>query len=441
MSLLERLLASRAAQALATVAGIGSIVALVALVLPTESSVVPWLAGTYLGLVGLGVLAIILEPPARKLRARFIADLAKALRDQTSSDLLQQPHPPDDVDPSETAYTFSAARYGIGYDDLAIECLMHLDGSATVTRTVSVEAFSQIEKLDTYLVIPEEPPEGQSWDIDLLEVRSLSVDMKVSLSEVLPAQGRLSALLELGPPLIKGQQVQYEMREELPPSLYAIGLTDEEKAKRKTPYDYFGWTISRPTRRLRLRVFFPERLRPEGHGLEVRYASAAPGIPSETYQLEEQGRLGRPSLDGPQAARFCLKLEVEYPMTGLVYILRWEPLTPGTGKRRGLPQQDHVGSARVQGTDSRWYNVYAIRNLLQDALSAQELRQFCGDRPTFEPVLDLFGPKFSKSEMVDTLLEYCQRRNLLPTLLSEVQKVNPRQYARYESDLEVEDSQ
>ena len=441
MSLLDRVLTSKTARVLALVAGIGSLIALIALVLPTESRVVPWLAGTYLGLVGLGVLAIALESPGRRLWTHFITDLARALGNQSSSKTLPEPGPSESVDDAERCYKYGAERYGIGYDDLDIECLIHQDGSATVTRRVDVEAFSQIDKLDTYLVIPEAPLEGETWDIDLLQVRSLFPGMEVALAYVKEAQGRLSALLTIRPPLIRGQQVQYEMREELPERLYGIGLTEEEQSKRKTPYDYFGWTISRPTKRLRLRVFFPERLTPEGHGLEVRYASAAPGIPSETFQLEEQRRLGRPSLDGPQADRFSLKLEVEYPMTGLVYILRWEPLTPVTGKKRRLPSRDHPGALRVQDTDSRWYNMYAIRNLLQDALSAQELRQFCGDRPTFEPVLDLFGPKFSKSEMVDTLLEYCQRREMLPYLLAEIRKVNPRQYSKYESDLEIEDSE
>jgi len=238
-----------------------------------------------------------------------------------------------EVDDGHRTYRYSAARYGIGYDDLDVECLLHDNGSATVTRRVRVEAFSQIEKLDTYLVIPEQPQEGHTWDIDLLEVGSLFPGTKVSLLEISEAQGRLSALLGIAPPLIKGQQVKYEMREELPPSLYAIDLTDEERAKRKKPYDYFGWTISRPTRKLELKVFFPQRIRPEGYGIEVRYASAAPGIPAETFQLEEQRRLTKPSLYGPQADRFCLRLEVEYPMTGLVYILRWEPLRRGLEKR------------------------------------------------------------------------------------------------------------
>jgi hypothetical protein len=227
---------------------------------------------------------------------------------------------------AENAYRYSAERYGIGYGWLEVQCTIHPDGSAEVQRKVEVEGHSEISELDTFLLIPEKPPPGEKWDIDFVQVRSLSPGYNVSLIHIPEQEGKLSALIAISPQLGEGQSVIYEMIEKLPPRLYAINFTKEELAKRKSPYDYFGWNINRPTRRLSLRVYFPEDVKPDVYVLEVRYASAAPGIPSESFQYKEQGRLEKPSLVGPEGGRYFLKLDVDYPMIGLVYILRWQPL-------------------------------------------------------------------------------------------------------------------
>ncbi|HSR33713.1 MAG TPA: SUMF1/EgtB/PvdO family nonheme iron enzyme, partial [Anaerolineae bacterium] len=65
----------------------------------------------------------------------------------------------------------------------------------------------------------------------------------------------------------------------------------------------------------------------------------------------------------------------------------------------------------------------------------EELRRFCYDRPAFRPIVDLFGPGLGAVDMVDRVVEYCDRRVLLDQLLAEVNQINPGQYARFEPDL------
>jgi len=77
----------------------------------------------------------------------------------------------------------------------------------------------------------------------------------------------------------------------------------------------------------------------------------------------------------------------------------------------------------------------AISSLLRDGFTAQELQRFCRDRSAFSPVLSRFGPMFSLEDMIDALLEYCQKRLLFAELLSEVRRFNPRQYDRYAPQL------
>lgn len=85
--------------------------------------------------------------------------------------------------------------------------------------------------------------------------------------------------------------------------------------------------------------------------------------------------------------------------------------------------------------DPDQYNLPAVRGLVKDAFTDRELRRFCQDRQPFRLLLDRFGRDWGLEDMVDALIEHCQKRLLLPELLSEVREHNPRQYERYSSQL------
>ncbi|MBN1657495.1 MAG: hypothetical protein JXA93_03790 [Anaerolineae bacterium] len=80
------------------------------------------------------------------------------------------------------------------------------------------------------------------------------------------------------------------------------------------------------------------------------------------------------------------------------------------------------------------HDVAAIRTLLEDAFTPEELRRFCMDRPRFRPLVRKFGPNDNLETMVARLIEYCDRRLLWEELLAEVGKENPEQYRRYEDE-------
>jgi hypothetical protein len=75
-------------------------------------------------------------------------------------------------------------------------------------------------------------------------------------------------------------------------------------------------------------------------------------------------------------------------------------------------------------------NIGAIRMLMRCAFTAKELWRFCQERPVFSPILDSINPESDLDNMIDTLLEYCDKRVLFSELLSEVSKFNPAQYER-----------
>jgi hypothetical protein len=227
---------------------------------------------------------------------------------------------------AEDVYRYMANRYGVGYRSIEVECIIDEDGSGELKRTVHVEAHSQLAELDTFLVVREEPPPGKTWDLDLVDVRSLTTGRDVSMKLKILKDGKLSGLIAIAPPLDLGEQVVYEMTEKLPLGLFAVNLTKPELEQRKTPYDYVAWTINRPTRNLALMIHIPRDIKPRAFRTEVRRATPAPGIPSAEIQYEEQKRLEKPQLKEPMRGQFALELDVDCPMVGLMYILRWDPL-------------------------------------------------------------------------------------------------------------------
>ncbi|MGD8626024.1 MAG: hypothetical protein PVJ34_15915 [Anaerolineae bacterium] len=459
---IKRYLKSKNVQALLAFVGFGGmIVTLLALALPSGSEITRWAAIVYLCLLGICAAVLVLRIVVHSLLDRLVVQIRSEINDQTSAlkgDLdtrlgqienrvqesitLQRSGSKReleslearlrDLPPSaENAYRYSAERYGIGYGFLEVECTIRRDGSATVKRKVKAEAYTEVGELDTCLLIPEPAPEDRTWDIDFVRVKTKTIGRTVSLNKdkTVSRNGVLTAYITISPPLAAGDSVTYEMTEELPAGLYAFDFTKEELAKRHSEYDYFGWNIIRPVRKLSLRVFFPDGFKPNVYGHEVRYASAASGFPSVTTHHEEQQKLERPTLEGPEGNRYILQQDVPCPMVRLVYILRWRPI-PKDAREEPPEKGTEAQSLRIAPPSTVQSAV--IRNLILDSFTAQELKEFCQDRPVFRPALRKFGPKSTMEERVDALLEFSEKRVLIQTLLSEIQSVNPRQYERYE---------
>lgn len=77
------------------------------------------------------------------------------------------------------------------------------------------------------------------------------------------------------------------------------------------------------------------------------------------------------------------------------------------------------------------YDTAAIRSLLRAAFTAADLRRFCHDRPVFRFIVSKFGPAFSFEDMIETVIEQCEKQALFPDLLAAIREHNPRQYERY----------
>jgi hypothetical protein len=91
--------------------------------------------------------------------------------------------------------------------------------------------------------------------------------------------------------------------------------------------------------------------------------------------------------------------------------------------------------AAGQANAPQSYNIAAIRRLLRDAFTPEELRRFCQDHPTFQPIVANLGPGYSLNDMIDQVIEYCRTHLLFGALLAAIKAYNPRQYAHFVSTM------
>lgn len=82
------------------------------------------------------------------------------------------------------------------------------------------------------------------------------------------------------------------------------------------------------------------------------------------------------------------------------------------------------------------YNLRAIRKLLSAVFKrSEDLYIFCTDFSEFKPVTEQFSAGMGKDQMIQHLIEYCERKVLMTRLLEVVKVEDPAQYALFESEI------
>jgi hypothetical protein len=145
------------------------------------------------------------------------------------------------------------------------------------------------------------------------------------------------------------------------------------------------------------------------------FSEGKEGVPVEDTSIPQVvGTAG-----GPTGALEIVRDDVE-----LVSPARGE--VPPQRPKKAMPDYDH---------DHYLDRVAAIRNLMRDVFTAQELRRFILDRPEFRPVDGHFGPNSSLEDMIDAVIDYCRTQVLFAELLAEIRELNPRQFSRHKAQI------
>lgn len=95
-----------------------------------------------------------------------------------------------------------------------------------------------------------------------------------------------------------------------------------------------------------------------------------------------------------------------------------------------------LAEEKIMSDYAHTYNLAVCRQLLLAAFTPDELRRLCRDNSATRPILDLFSPNDGLDNMVEKVLDYCERHLLWDEFLAAVEQNNPRQYARFKSRLQ-----
>jgi hypothetical protein len=229
-------------------------------------------------------------------------------------------------------YEYLARRYGFGYRLLSTNCRIQKDGSAEVIRDVIIEAHTQVKEVDTFITIPEEYPDKPPREIGEGTIRSMDPEYDLKINTLEKHSQRIYARIEIDPPLEPEKQLNYQIQDLTLTGLYSIGQSAEEIAGRKNTSDYWAWHITRPTKKLILRVEFPFGWLPEEYKLVTRYPMQ-PGLPNEYLLPLEQTDPNRTTVNVDKTGD-VLTAEIDFPLFNLIYMLIWTPKVREASRRR-----------------------------------------------------------------------------------------------------------
>jgi hypothetical protein len=289
--------------AVAAVAGIGKILQI--LYNPDASGAVKALLWV--------VIALTLLPLGFYYGRRFVCP-ERQTDERYRSEMMP---PPDSEMVRKVAYEVNSILYGFGYEDLAAHCTIRSDGSAAFRREVQLRAQSPVHKLEVYMLLPEASEDGESV-VNLDSVTSLTRFKRIEHEVTRSSSGNIYLTLNIIPGVTPDDPLfEYEVSEHGSAGLYAL----HGEKDRKMDYDYFAWDISRPTRKLRMKVLFPEGVQPLRSYHDVWHAL---GQAESTFE-QEHDRVKELLKEGKEGAFYTLTFEVPYPILGLTYVICWRP--------------------------------------------------------------------------------------------------------------------
>jgi hypothetical protein len=212
-----------------------------------------------------------------------------------------------------------AHRYGFEYKQLDVRGVLKVDGSMELTRYVVLTTRSALTNITFYLRAFM-PPDGSTGIIDFEKIDPPDIEMTAKPVEN-PSVGGATARVDFGPPLVPGDTAIYRTTERFAPGSFAT--TADRLASSRFEHEFLSWSVGRPTRHLLFRVSIPNSLDPVECRHDVWYGLEHE-LGSERHRAEWHRLEGCFSVIDPGLNYTVLQLEVDYPIVGLRYVLKWE---------------------------------------------------------------------------------------------------------------------
>ncbi len=259
-----------------------------------------------------------------------IAELVWGIKGEKPTDVLDlsAPEPSvdaisEDIEVLEKCFRHAAGYIGFGYEELHFTLKVFDDGSAQLIRTVKMQAYETVEKLDQYLMVPtsRRPDVFAVADVEVLHSSNPLTILSLDDSSRAVAQTEQKILLlNITPPLKMGDIIEFETTERIRPGTIALLYDQLEKGKKDNT---LALDVSWPTKKLFLEVFLPDKF---------RLVKAQPDVwrgPSDISVekvSKEMLRMLSTRLEQQHNQRyFKVWLEINYPRQGYTYVLRWTP--------------------------------------------------------------------------------------------------------------------
>lgn len=209
-------------------------------------------------------------------------------------------------------------NYGIVKDRYAVTTQIHPDGSADAIVDQIVRAVSHpVEHIEYSYKIPTHTEDIGSR-ITLTEETRVPGHI-VTVRSIFKQPRSNHFEIHFAPPIDVHESVQFVLARHSPVGTFTM---DPEQLPANQPWEYSRQRISYPTKLLRCRLIFPSGYKAEQIQVAASYGIAGVVHRHETARLMKENCL-RYEEEGES---FVIKLNVEYPIHGLMYLVQWRPV-------------------------------------------------------------------------------------------------------------------
>ena len=279
--------------------------------------------GGGLFLAGLFVWWFITERNTRRLKN------LRGLVDEIASERLAQPlqemREAIKHFEQEEAFRYLSTVYGWGYASLEITGTIDRDGGMHLERIVTVHARRELKRLPQSLhVEPAEPRDAyKSANISIMP---RSEGIRITERKVHPLNGGWVVDFGLYPPVEAGRLFSFFLSEELPKGNYQVGVQHTAPPEPGEQCDWLNWRIDRPVRRLSMTIVFPRGYQPKNEKVYVYYQPLPKDPDDGQHHEDEEARAAGHLVKGDMDGQDILTFNIELPVLGLLYQVRWDPL-------------------------------------------------------------------------------------------------------------------
>lgn len=239
----------------------------------------------------------------------------------------------------DKCYVHAAEHVGFGYEEVRFVLRVGEDASATISRRVKVIAYRKVEQLDHFLLIASSLPLDEESGVSVTTISSQRTNTKLTPTEDLSSDRRKRiVILSIDPPLRRGNVLEYETIEPMPPGRIDLLYNQLDKERENK----FSYDVSWPTKSLSIEVLLPFQYAPISEEADVWRGPSRISVGEVAREVQNTLRVDDAFLDAG-SIYYRLQLTVDYPRQGFAYALKWIPPDAAIDVSPVVEESDETG--------------------------------------------------------------------------------------------------